>query len=228
MVNAPGAGEDPGMSENAPLRLMLVDDHPLVRDGLRARLDAVPGLSVVAEAGDAESALREAAATRPDIVLMDIGLRGTNGIEATRALRAALPGLRVLVLSMHDNPAYVRAAQEAGACGYLVKDCPAEEIVRALRTVGAGGSLEAFAAPAPPPRLPDAPTAASALALTPREREVLLLIAEGLSSREIGERLAMSARTVETHRTHLRRKLRLGSAAALVRYAVEQRQRGAR
>ena len=226
MVNAPGAGEDSGMSENAPLRLMLVDDHPLVRGGLRARLDAVPGLSVVAEAGDAESALREAAATRPDIVLMDIGLRGTNGIEATRALRAALPGLRVLVLSMHDNPAYVRAAQEAGACGYLVKDCPAEEIVRALRTVGAGGSLEAFAATAPPPRLPDAPTAASALALTPREREVLLLIAEGLSSREIGERLAMSARTVETHRTHLRRKLRLGSAAALVRYAVEQRQRG--
>lgn len=227
MVNSGGARHDGAMSDALPpIRLMLVDDHPLVRDGLRARLDAVPGLAVVAEAGDAQTALQEAERARPDIVLMDIGLRGTNGIEATRALRAAQPGLRVLVLSMHDNPAYVRAAQQAGARGYLVKDCLAEDIVHAVRSVMAGEDL--LAAPEVPPAAEAIdPAASSGLPLTPREREVLALIAEGLSSREIGARLAMSTRTVETHRTHLRRKLHLTSAAALVRFAVEQRHRAA-
>jgi DNA-binding NarL/FixJ family response regulator len=201
----------------ATLRLMLVDDHPLVRDGLRARLEAVPGLHVVAEADGASSALEQAARAAPDLVLMDIGLRGTNGIEATRRLREALPGLRVLVLSMHDHPEYVRAALGAGAGGYVLKDSPAEDIVAAIHAVCAGqrylsAGLEAAAAT---PRGVDL--------LTPREREVLALIAEGLSSRVIGERLAMGVRTVETHRTSLRRKLDLPSTAALVRYAVQWR-----
>jgi two-component system nitrate/nitrite response regulator NarL len=196
------------------VRLMLVDDHPLVRDGLRARLEAVSGFEVVAEAGDAESALAEARRAAPDLVLMDIGMKGVNGIEATRRLTAALPALRVLVLSMYDNAEYVREARHAGALGYLLKDQPAEEIVAAIRSVVAGGSH--FASPAD-----DAPAADAAL--TPREREVLALIAEGLSSREIGERLAMGVRTVETHRTSLRRKLDLGSPAALIRYAIERR-----
>ena len=196
------------------VRLMLVDDHPLVRDGLRARLEAVSGFEVVAEAGDAESALVEARRAAPDLVLMDIGMKGVNGIAATRRLTAALPALRVLVLSMYDNAEYVREARHAGARGYLLKDQPAEEIVAAIRSVMAGGSH--FASPAD-----DTPSADATL--TPREREVLALIAEGLSSREIGERLAMGVRTVETHRTSLRRKLDLGSPAALVRYAVERR-----
>jgi DNA-binding NarL/FixJ family response regulator len=209
-----------------PIRLMLVDDHPLVRDGLRARLDAVPGLRVVAEAGDADEALVRAREARPDLVLMDIGLRGTNGIVATRELRRLMPDTQVLMLTMFDSPQTRRAADEAGASGYLLKDWPAGEIVEAIRAVMAGEDLRAAhglaAGQDDPPAaegLGDTPREAE---LTPREREVLALIAEGLTSREIGERLQMSARTVETHRTHLRRKLRLGSPAALVRYAALQ------
>lgn len=201
-------------SSPSPVRLMLVDDHPLVRDGLRVRLEAVPGFSVVAEAGDAEAALAAARRAAPDLVLMDIGMKGVNGIEATRRLTAELPALRVLVLSMYDNAEYVREALHAGARGYLLKDQPAEEIVAAIRSVMAGGCHFVSSAADTPPA--DA-------TLTPREREVLALIAEGLSSREIGERLAMGVRTVETHRTNLRRKLDLGSPAALVRYAIERR-----
>lgn len=201
-------------TSHSPVRLMLVDDHPLVRDGLRVRLEAVPGFSVVAEAGDAEAALAEARRAAPDLVLMDIGMKGVNGLEASRRLTAELPALRVLVLSMYDNAEYVREALHAGARGYLLKDQPAEEVVAAIRSVMAGGSHFASSATDLPPA--DA-------ALTPREREVLGLIAEGLSSREIGERLAMGVRTVETHRTSLRRKLDLGSPTALVRYAIERR-----
>lgn len=221
MNRVPDAGKmrdvpDAAATQSHPIRLMLVDDHPLVRDGLRARLEAVPGLAVVAEAGSAEAALEGARIARPDIVVMDIGLRGTSGIEATARLLQALPGLRVLMLSMHDNPAYVQEALRAGARGYVLKDSPADETVSAIRAVMAGEVFvaEALAAqPAPPARGDDA--------ITPREREVLALVAEGLSSREIGQRLAMGVRTVETHRTNLRRKLGLPSAAALVRYAVE-------
>jgi DNA-binding NarL/FixJ family response regulator len=201
------------------IRLMLVDDHPLVRDGLRARLDAVPGLSVVAEADGADAALAALTESRPDLVLMDIGLRGANGIEATRRLRALQPGLHVLVLSMHDSQEVVREALAAGAGGYVLKDSPAEEIVQAIHAVMAGQRhLSAGLAVATARQRDDD-------GLTPRERDVLALIAEGLSSRDIGQRLAMGVRTVETHRTSLRRKLGLGSAAALVRYAVERRRR---
>jgi DNA-binding NarL/FixJ family response regulator len=201
------------------VRLMLVDDHPLVRDGLRARLEAVPGLAVVAEADGADTALRAAAEHSPDLVLMDIGLRGASGIDTTRTLRARHPQVRVLVLSMHNGAEVVRDALAAGAAGYVLKDSPAEEIVQAIHAVMAGQPhLSPGLVAAPPsarPRRDDA--------LTPREREVLALIAEGLSSRDIGQRLSMGVRTVETHRTSLRRKLDLGSAAALVRYAVEWR-----
>ena len=219
MNRAPDAGKMHAMPADAapPIRLMLVDDHPLVRDGLRARLEAVPGLSVVGEAGSAEAALDLAPRVQPDVVVMDIGLRGTSGIEATARLLQAMPGLRVLMLSMHDNPAYVQEALRAGARGYVLKDSPAEETVSAIRAVMAGETFVAAALaaqPAPPARGDDP--------ITPREREVLALVAEGLSSREIGQRLAMGVRTVETHRTNLRRKLDLPSAAALVRYAVER------
>lgn len=201
------------------IRLMLVDDHPLVRDGLRARLEAVAGLCVVAEADSADAALEIAPRAAPDLVLMDIGLRGANGIDATRQLRALQPALRVVVLTMHDTAEYVREALRAGASGYVLKDSPAAEIVEAIHAVMAGGQYLS------------APIAAAMQRgsgddrLTPREREVLALIAEGLSSRDIGERLAMGVRTVETHRTSLRRKLGLASAAALVRHAVERHRR---
>jgi two-component system, NarL family, nitrate/nitrite response regulator NarL len=193
---------------NKPLlatRLMLVDDHPMVREGLRARLQAHPGLQVVAEASGARDALPAALVARPDLVLMDVSLRDGHGLALTRELRAALPGLHVLVLSMHDTPAYVREAALAGASGYLLM---------------AGQT----AWPAVPT---ESPAHVSSNAMTPREAEVLALIAEGLSSKVIGERLGMGVRTVETHRTHLRRKLNLPSPAALVRYAIEH-QRGVR
>jgi two-component system, NarL family, nitrate/nitrite response regulator NarL len=202
-------------------RLMLVDDHPLVRDGLRTRLEAVPGLIVVAEADSRATALDQAARHGPDLVLLDIGMRGGSGIDATRALLAAQPGLQVLILSMFDNPEYVREALAAGARGYLLKDRPAEEIVQAIGAVMAGQGC--FLSPGLEPAARRAPHGESPL--TPREQEVLDLIAEGLSSRDIGERLGMGVRTVETHRTNLRRKLELASPAALVRYAVEQRRR---
>jgi two-component system, NarL family, nitrate/nitrite response regulator NarL len=203
------------------LRLMLVDDHPLVRDGLRARLEAAGGLQVVAEAGDAQEALAVAALHQPDLVLMDVGMRGTNGLQATRQLLAQ-QACKVLVLSMYDNAEYVREAERAGALGYVLKDSPADEIVAAIRTVAAGGryfsdalvlKLQSHAVDTP--------------LLTPRENEVLALIAQGLSSKDIGERLGMGVRTVETHRTNLRRKLKLASPAALVRYAVEKHASGA-
>ncbi len=206
---------------NPGIRLMLVDDHPLVRDGLRARLESVPGFHVVAEAADATSALQIATTQRPDLVLMDISLRsadGVNGIQATRQLLQQMPALRVLVLSMLDSPQTMREALHAGASGYLLKDSPAQDIVLAIQRVMAGERLI-------PAGLDDAsPVEPRGLAaLTPREREVLGLIAEGLSSKTIGERLDMGVRTVETHRTHLRRKLELPSPAALVRFAVEWR-----
>jgi two-component system, NarL family, nitrate/nitrite response regulator NarL len=204
----------------APIRLMLVDDHPLVRDGLRARLEAVPGLQVVAEADSADSAVALAQSAAPDLVLMDIGLRGANGIEATRRLLAVAPTLRVVVLSMHDNTEYVREALRAGAVGYVPKDSPAEEIVDAIHAVMAGGQYLSASIAASLQRAGGGDST-----LTPREREVLALIAEGLSSKDIGERLVMGVRTVETHRTNLRRKLNLASAAALVRYAVERHRR---
>lgn len=191
------------------MRLLLVDDHPMVRDGLRARLASVPGCIVVAEAGDSAEAV-SALAHEPDVVVMDVALRDGSGLALTRRLLALRPGLRVLVLSMYDNPGYVREARQAGACGYVLKDSPADLIVTALQRVASGDEV-----------WPAAPVAGDGPHLTPREREVLGLLAEGLTSSEIGARLGMGARTVETHRTHLRRKLQLDSPAALLRYALE-------
>lgn len=207
------------MNPRPPVRLMLVDDHPLVRDGLRARLSAEAGLLVVAEADSASAALQAARTCDIDLVLMDVGMRGQNGIQATRALLAEQSTLKVLVLSMYDHARFVDEALREGAAGYVLKDGPAEHIVEAIRSVMAGQRWLS-------PGLSASPTGQAGHPLTPREREVLTLIAEGLSSREIGARLAMGVRTVETHRLSLRRKLELPSHAALVRYAVEQRLKG--
>jgi two-component system, NarL family, nitrate/nitrite response regulator NarL len=192
------------------IRLLLVDDHPMVRDGLRARLSSVPGLQVVDEADDEASAVLALERSRPDLVVMDVSLRNANGIDVTRRLLQLQPGLRVMVLSMYDNPGYVSEAQRAGASAYLLKDSPAERIIEALQTVAAGGEV-----------WPDTTDGEEGPHLTPREREVLGLVADGLSCKQISERLGMGVRTVETHRTHLRRKLKLESPAALVRFALE-------
>ena len=205
------------------IRLLLVDDHALVRDGLRVRFRSEPGLRVVGEAGDAAAALIVAQREQPEVVLMDIGLKGVNGIDATRQLRAALPDVRVIILSMFDSPSMIREALHAGAVAYLLKDDPAEGILDCIRAV-VRGQWQQLPLPGQAAAAPGADGGFGA-ALTPREREVLALIAEGLTSREIAQRLDMGVRTVETHRSHLRRKLDLPSPAALVRFAVQQQKR---
>lgn len=201
------------------VRILLVDDHPLVREGLRARLGVVPGLQVVGEAGDAVAALEAVARERPDLVLMDVGMKQTNGIVLTGQLIGLHPGLRVLMLSMYDSPETVGRALAAGASGYVLKEAPGEEIVRAIETVAAGGQFlgSGLAEAATPEHTP----------LSPREGEILDCLAEGLASKQIAARLGMSVRTVETHRHNIRRKLRLAGQAELVRYAVERRRGGA-
>ncbi|MBX3605995.1 MAG: response regulator transcription factor [Piscinibacter sp.] len=196
---------------------MLVDDHPLVREGLRARLSEVPGLQVVGEAGDADDAFGLVDRLRPDLVLMDVGMKQTNGIELTGRLLASHPGLRVLMFSMYDSPETVRRSLAAGAQGYVLKEAPGEEIVQAIEAVAAGRTFlgTGLAVPEEPEGSP----------LSPREDEILDCLAEGLSSKLIAARLGMSVRTVETHRHNIRRKLRLAGQAELIRYAVERRQR---
>ncbi|MGC3962601.1 MAG: response regulator transcription factor [Rhodocyclaceae bacterium] len=203
------------------IRLLLIDDHPLVRDGVRARLETVTHFEIVGEAGDANEALAVVAHTRPDLVLMDINMRGTNGIELTRQLLAQAPQTRVVMLTMHDQPQYVIEAFRAGARGYVLKDSPAQEIITAIESVMAGrryyspGVADALAQAAAP--APD---------LTQRERDILALLADGLSNKEIAARLALSVRTVETHRLNIKRKLDLEGPASLVKFAVERKWSG--
>ncbi len=201
-----------------PIRVLLVDDHPLVRDGVRMRLEATPHIRVAAEAGGVQEALDLAAAVAPDIVLTDIRMPDGSGIQLAAAFRERFPLVRVMVLSMHQDAEYVRRAVGLGVRGYVLKDAPAAQLVQAIETVRSGGrhfsegvrALVDGGQPAPP----------QARALTPREAAVLRLLAEGRSNKDIAEQMGTSVRTVETHRLHLRRKLRIDGQAALVKYAV--------
>lgn len=199
------------------VRLLLVDDHPLVRDGLRARLNATTHLRVVGEAGSGEEALQLAEELQPDLALTDISMRGMNGIELVQQLRQRQPQVRALVLSMYDNGEYIANAMRAGASGYVLKDAPTAEIISAIETVAAGGSY--FSAPVMA-ALATAPEKNASL--TEREREILLLLVEGHSNKRIAQQLDISVRTVETHRMSLRRKLGIVTSAGLVKYALEQ------
>ena len=200
----------------ATVRLVIVDDHPLVRDGLRARLSVVPGLEVIGEAASGDAALELAAALMPDLMLVDVGMRGMNGIELATQLRLRHPGIRVLMLSMYDNREYVLSAIRAGARGYVLKESPAEEILSAISAVCAGGNY--FSAQIS--NLVLRPGATNAPQLTAREHEVLLLLAHGRSNKLVARRLDISVRTVETHRLSLRRKLGVDSPSELLKVAV--------
>lgn len=197
-----------------PVRLVIVDDHSLVRDGLRARLSVVPELQVIAEAASGAAALELAAALAPDLMLVDVGMRGMNGIDLATALRQRHPLIRVPMLSMYDNRDYVLSAIRAGARGYVLKESPTEEFLAAIGAVRAGGNyfsaqLETLAAL----------VGRGAPQLTAREHEVLLL-AHGRSNELVARELDISVRTVETHRLSLRRKLGVDSAAELLKIAV--------
>jgi len=199
-----------------PIRLFLVDDHPLVRDGLRARLGALPGLEIVGEAGSGQEALALIATMRPHLVLTDVGMKDMNGIELAAQLIERNPTLHVVMLSMYDNPEYVQRSLQAGARGYVLKDAPAADIVAAIDAVSGGGT---FLSPAVSQRLfrsqSQRPT------LTPRESEILTALGRGESSKQIARDLGLSVRTVEAHRQSIKRRLGIEGQAELIKYAVE-------
>lgn len=198
------------------IHIMLVDDHPLVRDGLRARLEAVPHFRVVAEADSGAEALALAGSTRIDLVLMDITMRDGSGIEATARLTTNFPDIAVLILSMHDKLEYVTQAMQAGARGYVLKDAPGKDIVLAIDTVMAGGIYYSAAVARQLAR-----PAAQDNQLTSREQEVLRHIANGESNKQIARALDLSVRTVETHRLNIKRKLGIEGQAELIKFAVQ-------
>jgi DNA-binding NarL/FixJ family response regulator len=212
-------------AEQARVRVLIVDDHPLMREGMRALIASTPDLEVVAEAGDGEAARREAALSRPQVVVMDLRMPGTNGVDATRSIVATVPEARVLVLTMFEDDESVFAAMRAGAYGYLVKGAVQEEILRAIRSVAAG---HAVFGPSVARRIVDVfadarprPTAGEPAAfpeLTPREREILDLIAAGRSNSAIAETLVISRKTVSNHISSIFAKLRLiDRAEAIIR-----------
>jgi two-component system response regulator NreC len=205
------------------IRVLVVDDHAVVRAGLRRVLDAEPDIETVAEAPNAERAVFEAIESRPDVVLMDVVMPGKSGIEALPGLLQAVPDAKVLVLSMQDDPRYVREAFDAGASGYVLKEAADTEVVAAVRAVAAG---ERYVHPALGARLIAAEAEerkrAEADPLSDREREVLRLLALGHTNQEIAQMLYISVRTAETHRAHIMQKLRLSNRAELVRYAISE------
>src|SRR5579862_2761325 len=200
----------------ATIRVLVVDDHTLVRSGLRLLLEGEPDITVEDEAGDAEQAIRLARLHKPDVVLLDVVMPGRSGLEAA-------PKARILVLSMQDDPSYVRQAFSAGATGYLLKEAADDELVQAVREVARGGR---YVHPALGARLAaaeaDARARAEADPLSDREREVLRLLALGHTNQEIAKLLFISVRTAETHRAHVMQKLRLSTRAELVRHALHQ------
>lgn len=206
-------------------RILIADDHPLLRSGLRVLLGADPDLEVVGEAGSGEEALRLAEELRPDVVLLDIGMPGESGIETVRRLKAKLPALKVLFLTMHEEEGMMLEALGAGGDGYLIKRADDAEIIHAIRVVRHGdvyvhpAMTRALLGQAETSERPQEPVEA----LTRREIDVLRLLARGNTNRQIAELLGLSTRTVESHRANLMGKLGLASRVELVTYAEEHR-----
>jgi two-component system response regulator NreC len=206
------------------LRLLIVDDHAVLREGLRLLLDGENGMQVVAEAADGREALRLAEELRPDIILMDVAMPNVNGLEAARLIKECVPESRIIILSVHDREEYVFEALKAGAAGYLLKECGAADIVAAVKAVAAGNYylsprisrtlIEDYL------RQETRPPRTEAGLLSGREREVLRLIAEGTSNRQIAGHLCLSPKTVENHRSNIMRKLGVHNRVALVKEAL--------
>jgi DNA-binding NarL/FixJ family response regulator len=206
------------------VRILLADDHPLVRTGVRRILEAQPGLTVAGEVSNGDAALDFLRAAPVDVLVLDLTMPGTDGFEVLRQVKATLPGTKVLVLTMHADAEYVARAVQDGADGYLLKDSAVQDLVAAIEAVQAGRAYysppvqrelsELLRAHSAPPRPMDT--------LTEREREVVGLVAKGLSTREIATQLDISTRTVETHRANLMRKLNLKSVALLTQFAIRE------
>jgi DNA-binding NarL/FixJ family response regulator len=213
-----------------PIRVLIADDHTLVRAGVRSLISTMAGIEVVAEANDGREALQMIAETKPDVALIDITMAGMNGLEAAERMRKEFSGLRIIILSMHSNEEYVLQSLRVGAAGYLLKDASASELESAVRSVARG---ETFLSPAVSKhvisnylrraegedrRLESGKTIFDQL--TPRQREILQLIAEGNTTQEVATRIGISVKTVETHRAQLMARLDIHETAGLVRYAI--------
>ena len=207
-------------------KIIIADDHKIVRDGLRALLEKDTGMEVIAEAEDGRMAVRIARQLNPDVVIMDIGMPDLNGIDATRQIVAEVPGVKIIALSMHSDRRFVAQMFKAGASAYLLKDCAFEELCRAVRAVLSnqtylspeitGPVMEDYVR-----HLSKADSSGFSV-LTPREREIIQLLAEGKTSRQIAASLHVSVKTVETHRQQIMSKLNVHSVADLIKYAIRE------
>ncbi len=214
------------LKPKAKIRAVLADDHTVLRSGLKLLLDAQPDIQVVGEASRGEEAVERATQLCPDIVLMDLTMPGMNGLQAIAEIKKLMPACRVLVLTMHDDEAYLRQSLAAGASGYILKQAADSELLSALRAVYRG---EVFLPPALTKTLVDSlvrpparPPGRQADGLSPRETEVLRLVAMGHTNQEIAELLVLSVKTVETHKARIMDKLLLRSRSELVRYAIRE------
>jgi two-component system response regulator NreC len=209
------------------IRILLADDHTILRAGLKMMLNAQPDMEVVGEAQDGRQALQEAQRLQPDIILMDITMPDMNGIEATKQLKKILPDVKVLILTMHEHEEYVFQALRAGASGYMLKEAADTDLISALRIIQSG---QFYLSPTAQSvmvgdylqRVRTGEEKDSYSSLTEREREILKLVAEGYTNNQIAERLVISPKTVDTHRTHIMDKLNLHSRAELVKYAMRR------
>jgi len=205
------------------IKLLLVDDHPIVLDGIKSHLRAQPDFEVVGDAANGQDALRKAKLTLPDVILMDISMPHMNGLDAMAGLRKQVPNAKILVLTMHDSREYIAQVVRSGARGYLLKDSAPAELVGAIKAVHAG---EVYFSPSVSKVLIEEmaddrkPSGPEQQPLTDREREVLSLIAEGLLNKQIADRLGIGVRTIETHRERIMRKLDIHTVAGLTKYAI--------
>ena len=205
------------------IRVLLVDDHPMVREGLRASLDGEEGISIVGDVSNGQEALNLAAEIKPDVVMMDISMPVMNGLEAAELFREQLPDIRVLILTMHEDREYILRMMQSGVAGYVLKDVAAEELLLAIQTVhkrgtyfSSGASSILFAQM----KLEPEKTTSK---ISKREEIVLKLIAEGLCNKDIARNLDLSVRTVETHRQNIKKKLEITTSAGLIRYALDHK-----
>jgi two-component system response regulator NreC len=208
------------------IRIVLCDDHQIIREGLRSLLEKQNDMRVVGEGTNGNEAIKLANTLTPDVIVMDVAMPDLNGIAATRRLREEQPQLKILALSMHSDRRFVTGMLEAGASGYLLKDCAFSELANAIRTVAGGGLyispritasvLQEFTRHAQPNHKPPK------IELTSREEEILQLIAEGRSTKDIAHSLHVSVKTVETHRTHIMQKLGVHNVATLTKYAIRE------
>jgi two-component system, NarL family, response regulator NreC len=224
---APAFRRDGSRETETKIRVLLVDDHTILRQGLKMLLNAQPDMEVVGEASDGHQAIAEANRLLPDVILMDITMPEMNGIEATRQVRRQRPDMRVLVLTMHENEEYLFQVLRAGAAGYILKEAADTELITAIRAVQSwrfylSPSAQSMMVGDYLQRVRTGEEKDSYSGLTEREREILKLVAEGLTNNQIAERLFISPKTVDTHRTHIMDKLNLHSRAELVKYAMRR------